>query len=81
MEHGGPSAGASLGHDGRSVVAPVGPVGGFCWSWWPGGGSASPGRGGRAPGLVPSHPSRIIPVTYNKNSCSEMQGGRDGVPA
>ena len=77
--HGGPSAVASLGRDGRSVVALVGPVGGFCWSWWPGGGGASPGRGGRAPGLVPSHPSRIIPVTYDKNSCGEMRGGRVGV--
>lgn len=79
LEHGGPSAVASLGHDGRSVVALVGPVGGFCWSWWPGGGGTSSGRGGRAPGLVPSYPSRIIPVTYDKNSCGEMRGGRDGV--
>ncbi|OMG09563.1 hypothetical protein BKH05_02505 [Actinomyces naeslundii] len=68
-----------MGCGGWSVVALVGPVGGFCWSWWPGGGGASPGRGGRALGLVPSHPSRIVPVTYDKNSCGEMRGGRDGV--
>ena len=73
--HGGPSAVASLGRDGRSVVALVGPVGGFCWSWWPGGGGASPGRGGRAPGLAPSHLPRIIPATCDKYSCGEIRGG------
>ncbi|OLL12349.1 hypothetical protein BKH17_06265 [Actinomyces oris] len=57
----------------------MGPVGGFCWSWWSGGGGTSPGRGGRAPGLTPSHPSRIVPVTYDKNSCGEIRSGRDGV--
>ena len=57
-EHGGQSVVASLGCGGRSVVALVGPVGGFCWSWW---------LGGRAPGLASSHQPPIIPVTYDKN--------------
>lgn len=65
------------GHGGRSVVALAGPAGGFCWSWWPGGGGASPGRGGRAPGTASSHTSPIVPVTYDKYSCCEMRGGRD----
>ena len=76
--HGGRSVVASLGCDGLPVVALVGPVGGFCWSWWPGGGGASPGRGGRAPGPVPSHPSPIVPVTCDRYSCGEIRGGRDG---
>ena len=65
------------GHGGRSVVALAGPAGGFCWSWWPGGGGTSPGRGGRAPGTASSHTSPIVPVTYDKYSCCEMRGGRD----
>ncbi|OLO56015.1 hypothetical protein BKH27_00010 [Actinomyces oris] len=79
MEHGGGSAVASLGRGGRSVVALVGPVGGFCWSWWSGDGGASPGRGGRVPGLVPSHLPPIVPVIYDKNSCDEIRSGRGGV--
>lgn len=79
LEHGGGSVVASVGRGGWSVVALMGSVGGFCWSWWPGGGGASPGRGGRAPRLASSHTSPIVPVTYDKYSCGEVRGGRDGV--
>ena len=67
------------GCGGRSVVALVGPVGGFCWSWWSGGGGVSPGWGGRAPGLASSHPTPIVPVTCDMYSCGEIRGGRGGV--
>ena len=56
LEHDGPSAVASLGRDGQSVVAPAKPKDEFCRPRRPSDGGTSPGRGVKAPGLVPYHP-------------------------
>lgn len=42
----------------------------------PGGGGASPGRGGRAPGLAPSHLTPIVPVICDRNPCNKIRGDR-----
>ena len=82
LEHDGPSVVDSLGCVGRSVIAPAKPKDEFCRPRRPSDGGTSPGRGGKAPGLVPYHPGPNCSCDLRQESLRrDSRWSREGASA